>query len=759
MRLDGGKGQMGDLIQDDSESMGDGGDYFDPNAGQENNFGANNIKAWDGRGGKMPTFARNTPQPHMPRQYGRGSNRYRNDAYFRNPRNRDKPLLQLGLNEKRVIVNNDDLGMIIGRRWTTHAKLEDEFGVKITIPKGEPGDRTVPIIIGPKGGHDQEESEKIDNCRRRIKDILSGQYVEPDSSEEEPDDASAPALGVTKVRGDNDEKGDGGDGDGVYEEQIQIMDVKRKVYEIHEDVRNLDDEFISDWRKDNNQVSVDLLKGEFQENDETRPCLNFHHAFEKTSPKILEKLLKMGFEKPSPIQSQMWPIALSGHDVIGISQTGSGKTLSFLAPLVAHILKGGIIDPETKQPKPPHHRDQSSPVGLVVAPARELANQIADQCRKVFEEGDGLVLDVEDQQDGNTYFRCLEVTGGAVRGKSARGDQIMRIEEMNPILIIGTPGRLNDLFEDRKLHRDDISFLVLDEADRLLEDASFEFEIKKLLGLPGSNTNNTTPMTKQRQTILTSATWGDHITELAFKYMRNPYKVQVGELDLTPAKSVTQEVIFISESAQKFGNLCKFIDELTKKKRVVYTDSDDSSESDESETEKEAENENFKAIIFCSRKDQVDRLYHLLVSEYPRLRLQAMHGDHEQTDREHAIYRFRNSKKCFLVATDVASRGIDVDDVTHVYNYDMPTSKESFVHRVGRTGRAGRTGKAVTLFGKREDQRKAIWLRDLLKSLNPEWTANPSHAPKEYGTLMRLARKEENDLKYTKAKNSKKVRF
>jgi len=140
---------------------------------------------------------------------------------------------------------------------------------------------------------------------------------------------------------------------------------------------------------------------------------------------------------------------------------------------------------------------------------------------------------------------------------------------MNPILIIGTPGRLNDLFEDRKLHRDDISFLVLDEADRLLEDASFEFEIKKLLGLPGSNTNNTTPMTKQRQTILTSATWGDHITELAFKYMRNPYKVQVGELDLTPAKSVAQEVIFISESAQKFGNLCKFIEGLTKKKRAV----------------------------------------------------------------------------------------------------------------------------------------------------------------------------------------------
>ena len=151
-----------------------------------------------------------------------------------------------------------------------------------------------------------------------------------------------------------------------------------------------------------------------------------------------------------------------------------------------------------------------------------------------------------------------------------------------------------------------------------------------------------------------------------------------------------------------------------------------------------------------------------------------MHGDYEQTDRENAIYRFRNSKNCFLVATDVASRGIDVDDVTHVYNYDMPTSKESFVHRVGRTGRAGRTGKAITLFGKREDNRKAIWLRDLLKSLNPEWTANPAkvsyspvnlylklfQAPKEYGTLMRMARREENDLKYKNAKDAKKkVRF
>ena len=136
--------------------------------------------------------------------------------------------------------------------------------------------------------------------------------------------------------------------------------------------------------------------------------------------------------------------------------------------------------------------------------------------------------------------------------------------------------------------------------------------------------------------------------------------------------------------------------------------------------------ENFKAIIFCSRKDQVDRLYQLLVDNYTQLRIQAMHGDYEQTVREEAIYRFRNSKNCFLVATDVASRGIDVDDVTHVYNYDMPTSKESFVHRVGRTGRAGRTGKAYTLFGKKEDNRKAIWLRDLLRSLHPEWTTDPS---------------------------------
>ena len=356
----------------------------------------------------------------MPRQYGRGTSRYRTEAYFRNSRNRDTPLCQLARNEKRVIVDNDDLGMIIGRRWTTHAKLEDDFGVKITIPKGEPGDRTVGVIIGPKGGHDIDETEKIDNCRRRIQDILSGEYQEPDSSDEEPDDTSAQAIGVTRVGGEGDEKGVD-DRDEVYEEQNQIIDVKRKVYEIHDDVRNLDDEFISDWRKNNNQVTVDLLKGEFQENEETRPCLNFHHAFEKTSPKILQKLLKMDFDKPSPIQSQMWPIALSGHDVIGISQTGSGKTLSFLAPLVSHILKGGIIDPETKKPKPPHHRDQASPVGLVVAPARELANQIADQCRKVFEEGDGLILNEEDHSDETTYFKCLEITGGAVRGKSARG--------------------------------------------------------------------------------------------------------------------------------------------------------------------------------------------------------------------------------------------------------------------------------------------------------------------------------------------------
>ena len=162
---------------------------------------------------------------------------------------------------------------------------------------------------------------------------------------------------------------------------------------------------------------------------------------------------------------------------------------------------------------------------------------------------------------------------------------------------------------------------------------------------------------------------------------------------------------------------------MTKRNRKDDSDTDSD---DESDGESPIEIENFKVIIFCSRKDQVDRLYGDLKSEYRRLNVRAMHGDYEQTEREQAIQRFRDSKNCFLVATDVASRGIDVDDVTHVYNYDMPTSKESFVHRVGRTGRAGRTGKAITLFGKKEDKRKAIWLRDLLKSLNPEWSDNPS---------------------------------
>ena len=215
---------------------------------------------------------------------------------------------------------------------------------------------------------------------------------------------------------------------------------------------------VIEWRKSNNEIQISRVQGEIDETDETKPCLTFEHAFHNM-PGMLEKLKNQKFSKPTPIQaksekitksltrvifdfkkSQLWPLALSGHDVIGISQTGSGKTLAFLAPLIAHVKYGGLVTNDA--------REICAPCALVIAPVRELANQIADACRAVFERDEFLQMA---RDDVKYDIRCLEVTGGKVAGKSNITDQKYIIEHENPTIIIGTPGRLIDLIESQSL--------------------------------------------------------------------------------------------------------------------------------------------------------------------------------------------------------------------------------------------------------------------------------------------------------------------
>ena len=665
----------------------------------------------------------------MPSSYPRGQHtRNKVDRYYQysknNHRRHPTPLTEIDkASERRLWIPKRDMGLIIGRKWTNHGELEAEFNVEIDIDKAcDDGDERISLIIKSRANEASDERlEGVKACKRRIKAILSGEYRPPKDTADEPDRIANRIEHENRTDRPQAERGSEVRDDEPESTHPRVL---KNIYKIHPNVKELSEEFIQKWRSENNDIIVEPINqmGHSQSvamMDSTKPCLTFEEAFHFT-PQILEKLEALGFAKPSPIQSQLWPIVMSGHDVIGISQTGSGKTLAFLAPIVAHLLKGGMKD-TNEDVKKITDREPCSPMVLVVAPARELANQIADQCRKVFEsEGSSIILNADDDPTEHVKLNSLEVTGGKVRGKSHIDDQKKLIENENPVVIVGTPGRLIDLMTQGFLRTDRISFFVLDEADRLLEKGTFEEDIQSILARTAKyNRNNRAPITKHVQTVMTSATWGTDIQEIAKKYMSNPYKVQVGKIDLGPARNVSIQVIDVTTQEEKNKNLFKFL------KSISRNESRDESES-EDEDEPEI-NHDFKAIVFCSRRDTVDRIYRSIKDatlshvsteklEIPTNRILSIHGEYEQSERERNIEHFRRTSGCILVATDVASRGIDVKDVTHVFNYDMPPSMDNFVHRIGRTGRAGKKGISISLFHRKEDQKKSIIFKSILEA-------------------------------------------
>ncbi len=334
---------------------------------------------------------------------------------------------------------------------------------------------------------------------------------------------------------------------------------------------------------------------------------------------LVKKLEKLGMTSPTPIQERAIPHALEGQDVMGLAQTGTGKTLAFGLPLIARLQSFG------QKPAPRTVR------ALILAPTRELANQIQDSLRALV--------------DGTPFKVGLVVGGASINA------QIQRLERGTDILV-ATPGRLIDLMDRRALNLKDTGFLVLDEADQML-DLGFIHALRKIADF----------LPSERQTMLFSATMPKQMSELAGSYLKNPVRVQVAPPGKT-ADKVTQEVHFIAKATKT-----ELLLELLAKHR------------DEA------------AIVFGRTKHGAERLMKSLVKA--GYKAESIHGNKSQGQRTRAIDAFKKGQTLVLVATDVAARGLDIPQVRHVYNYDLPNVPENYVHRIGRTARAGMDGAAV----------------------------------------------------------------
>ena len=332
------------------------------------------------------------------------------------------------------------------------------------------------------------------------------------------------------------------------------------------------------------------------------------------APLIRSNLENMGFKDPSPIQDQAIPPALSGKDIVGIANTGTGKTAAFAIPVLNRL----INDKTAK--------------AIIMAPTRELAEQIEQQCRKI---GMGSGLD-----------------GALLIGGTSMGPQLKDLS-YNPTIIIGTPGRIKDHLERGSLKLDDCNIIVLDEVDRML-DMGFVNDITHIL----KRTNNI------RQSYYFSATLDSRVKAIIESFSVDPVHISVKSGDTSD--SVNQDVVSFSGLSNKLEKLHDvLIHEATT-----------------------------KVIVFDDTHRSVEKLSNELVAR--GFKADSIHGGKSQPQRQRVLNKFKNNEVTVLVATDVAARGLDVSDISHVINYSLPQTYDDYVHRIGRTGRAGKVGFALT---------------------------------------------------------------
>ncbi len=353
------------------------------------------------------------------------------------------------------------------------------------------------------------------------------------------------------------------------------------------------------------------------------------------SEQLLRALAARNYTTPTPIQARTIPHLLQGRDLLGIAQTGTGKTAAFALPMLQ------LLHAANRRPRPKHPR------ALVLAPTRELATQIAESC--------------------DAYGKHLHLRGTIVFGGVGQNPQVQALSRGIDILV-ATPGRLLDLIQQRHCDLREVEILVLDEADRML-DMGFLPDVKRILAT----------LPQQRQSLLFSATMPNDITALAQRYLRDPIRVEVTPPAAT-ADRVEQSVYFVPKAKKR-----DLLVELLQDPDFERT------------------------LIFTRTKHGADRVAKSL--QQVKIDAHAIHGNKSQNARERALDSFRDGKSPVLVATDIAARGIDVPEISHVINFDLPNIPESYVHRIGRTARAGRAGIAISFC----DGEEREFLRDIEK--------------------------------------------
>ena len=383
------------------------------------------------------------------------------------------------------------------------------------------------------------------------------------------------------------------------------------------------------------------------------------HSFDQLnlSSDSLKILKGLKFENPTPIQEKVIPVALQGNDVMGTAQTGSGKTLSYILPIVEKL------------------RKNVNDKFLILAPTRELSEQVFSVAKIFLGHG--------------KPFKAINLIGG--KGIFSQINQLKK----NPQIIIGTPGRINDLLERKSFSLSKCSIVVLDEMDRML-DMGFGYQVDKIMK----------QVNKNRQMIMLSATIPAQIRKVSSKYLKNPVNISIENNDVIET-NIKQKVIETIPN-EKVNEL---INQIDQRKGSI--------------------------LIFAKTKIGVDKLVKKLKAN--SVKASALHGGMRQNKRSKIMQNFRDERFRILVATDIASRGLDVPHIEHIINYDMPQAPEDFIHRIGRTARAGSVGEAVSFLTQKDTR---IWksIERLLnkeefkkKKGNPKYENNPKFKHKRRG--------------------------
>jgi ATP-dependent RNA helicase RhlE len=367
------------------------------------------------------------------------------------------------------------------------------------------------------------------------------------------------------------------------------------------------------------------------------------------SAQVLQALQARGYATPTPIQSQAIPPVLAGNDLLGIAQTGTGKTAAFALPIIHNLTQN------RPTPTPPH-ADTPSPVNhgarkiraLILTPTRELANQVADSFHTYGK---------------HTTLRHTVIFGGVPQ------DRQTKILRHGVDILIATPGRLLDLMNQGYVRLGNLQTLVLDEADQMM-DMGFIHDIRRIVAV----------IPKQRQTLMFSATMPPEIRQLADSILKNPTTVQVAP-SATPIEAIKQSVQYVQSKSDKPGALVRYLND----------------------------NGITRALVFTRTKRGADKVVRHL--ENCGIAARALHANKSQSQRRRAMEAFKSDAPPVLVATDIAARGLHIDAISHVVNYDLPNVPETYVHRIGRTGRAGASGEAIAFCDPEERQ----YLRDIEK--------------------------------------------